>query len=612
VICLVGVTMIPQGEGLNSTSFDKLLRQVVVVPVCALLLTAAILVWQLLSFSHTVTSIERSDRLIANTIQIAGLVVDQETRLRGYQLTRDPVFLGPFNRSNQALRGRFEQLSAAEEIPEERNKVELLKNGYNAWLTTFALPLIEKVQTGGTTLGPALNLQGKGRMDTIRSEISDLTQAAEISRDQRVKLWRSQVRSLSIGLILLALLVGLMIGLYVRRLLHKVSFAYRQSHRALSVRAEQTFRSEEKLRTTVESIADGVITCDPLGRVQTMNTMARELTGWSLEDAHNRPLSDVFSIINESDRQPADSPLATVQEGDRLAGRSHQIILVRRNGKELFIEHSGAPIRDKLGKLAGVVIVFQDVTLAKKSRDALLANEKLAVAGRLAAAIAHEIHNPLDAVANLLYMMATNEHSAENIQFLELAQQEITRVTQISRAMLSLYRESKTPVPINLKEMFESILFLMDMRFRTLGVSVTSDLPKRLVIQGFPAELRQVFTNLLTNAAEASGRGSTVEIIARRATTSKPLGVVVAPPGVVIQIVDHGPGIPLELRDQLFKPFFTTKGEAGTGLGLWISKGIVNKHGGTLNLASQDPATGHGTTATVFLAYEPAFGGLNS
>lgn len=597
---------------MNSTSFDKLLRQVVVVPVCALLLTSTILVWQVLSFSHTVTSIETSDRLIANTIQIAGLVVDQQTGLRGYQLTRDPVFLGPFNRSNQALGGRFEQLSAAEEIDDEKNKVAQLKNDYNAWLTMFALPLIQTVQTGGITLGPALSLQGKSRMDTIRSEISDLTQASEIRRDQHVKLWRSQVRSLSIGLILIALLVGLMIGLYVRRLLHKVSFAYRQSHRALSVRAEQTFRSEEKLRTTVESIADGVITCDPAGRVQTMNTMARELTGWSLEDALNKPLSDVFSIIHESNRQPADSPLDIVTESDRPAGRSHQMILVRRDGGELFIERSGAPIRDKLGKLAGVVIVFQDVTLAKKSRDALLANEKLAVAGRLAAAIAHEIHNPLDAVSNLLYLMATNEHASENLQFLELAQQEITRVTNISRAMLSLYRESKTPVPINLKEMFASILLLMDLRFRTLGVSVTSNLPEHMAICGFPAELRQVFTNLLTNAAEASGRGSTVEIIARQAKASNPPGAVVAnPAGVVIEIVDHGSGIPSEFRDQLFKPFFTTKGEAGTGLGLWISKGIVNKHGGTLALTSDDAATDHGTTATVFLAYEPAFSGLS-
>ena len=188
--------------------------------------------------------------------------------------------------------------------------------------------------------------------------------------------------------------------------------------------------------------------------------------------------------------------------------------------------------------------------------------------------------------------------------------------------MLSLYREAKAPVAIDIKEMLESILLLMERRFVALGVTVVPDLPPDLIVHGFPAELRQVFTNLLTNAAEASGiqpnglqpnpfssdyipPSSIIRLRARSCPAGTDKTGLRREPGVMVSIKDAGPGVPEAILANLFKPFFTTKGERGTGLGLWVSRGIMTKHGGSIELESSTDPDHHGTTVNVFLATDP-------
>jgi PAS domain S-box-containing protein len=358
------------------------------------------------------------------------------------------------------------------------------------------------------------------------------------------------------------------------------------------------------LRTTLASIGDGVIACDAEGRVEMMNPVAEELTGWRIVEAKGRPLDDVFHIINEESRMLVESPVAKVKRLGGIVGLANHTLLIRRDGAELHIADSGAPIPNKLGKMRGIVMVFRDITLERKTQDALLANEKLAVAGRLAATIAHEIHNPLDSVANLLYLIRNGATAEEVQRFLALAEQELTRVTQISRAMLGLYRESKTPVEIDLREMLKEILMLMERRIVELGVTVHAELPQSLKVDGFPAELRQVFSNLIINAAEAAGRGGEVWVTLTAQTAGVGHGSFRPAAGASIEVRDNGPGISPEVRENLFQPFFTTKGEKGTGLGLWVSRGILNKHGGSISIESSMGAK-HGTTVSVFLAKHP-------
>ena len=180
-----------------------------------------------------------------------------------------------------------------------------------------------------------------------------------------------------------------------------------------------------------------------------------------------------------------------------------------KDGTEYLIDQSAAPIRDAKGEVAGVVLVFRDVTDMRRRDEALMAHEKLAVAGRLSASIAHEIHNPLDSVANLHYLMANETDPTLQQRYLAMAQQELNRTLQISRAMLGLYREPKAPVEVDLRELLESVLLLLDRQLKDQSVAIDRKLGDGVSIQGFPGELRQVFTNLITNGAEASGRGRT-------------------------------------------------------------------------------------------------------
>lgn len=591
---------------MNLSQFNNVLRQVFLLPVIALLVTAGALYLQIRGANATVSLIQESDARISQTTLIAKIVADEESGLRGYEATSDDRFLEQFHDAEARGHTELDHLSDMTGADaDERYAINDLRNEHQTWEDAFAVPLIATVQAGGQVTDVDLNLHGKSLMDEVQKDLNDTIRDAELSRFRRIERWHRQVRTMLSGLLVLALGMGVLIGLFTRNRLHAVSDAYRTTLDRLSGRAEELFESEQQLRTTLDSIGDGVITCDPEGRVQMMNPVARELTGWTQTEASGRPLEEIFRIIDGVTREPAETPVAKVRRLGRQVGKADQTVLVRKDGSELEIADSGAPIRSKLGGTMGIVLVFRDITLERKTQEALLANEKLAVAGRLAATIAHEIHNPLDSVSNLLYLMRAGTSKQESEQFMDMAQQELMRVTQISRAMLGLYRESKAPVEVDLRELLQEILLLMERRLTDQGVLVTTDMPERVCVAAFPAELRQVFSNLITNAAEAAGGQGHIKVslYARPAGSDASGQKTIA--GAVVQIADDGPGIPEAIQAQLFQPFFTTKGEQGTGLGLWVSRGILGKHGGTISIASDTSPERHGAVVSVFLATHP-------
>jgi PAS domain S-box-containing protein len=583
--------------------FKRTLRQVLLLPIVACLLLACVLVWQISGANATVGLIEESDSRIDLTTRIEGLVVDEETGLRGYQVTSDPRFLAPYRDAEAPIQQAIDKLQSMAR-PEQKDDLNQFLAEHRIWRQAFAEPLIVTIAAGGHADDLDLNLLGKTHMDSMRVHLDAIIAIAEQSRKDRIALWRQQTRYLLLVLILLALAIGLFVGLFTRGRLESAYTAFRHAIDLQRRRAEELFLSEQHLRTTLASIGDGVIACDAEGRVQMMNLVAQELTGWTESQARNLPLDEVFHIVDETTHLPIENPVVKVQRLNSIVAIGNHTVLLRKDGSELAIDNSGAPIRNATGQITGIVMVFRNITLQIKTRAALLANEKLAVAGRLAATIAHEIHNPLDSVSNLLYLLQHEPTDEESKQFLQMAQRELARVTQISRAMLSLYRESKAPVAVNLKEMLDDLLLLMQHRFQLLGVTVSADLPSEIAIEGFPAELRQVFTNLIGNAAEAAGQGGNVTV----RITSQPAEGASSPAleaGAIVEIVDNGPGIPAENREHLFQPFFTTKGEHGTGLGLWVSQGIIHKHAGSIDLISRTDGPAHGTTARVFLAAKP-------
>ncbi|MBN9616177.1 MAG: histidine kinase [Acidobacteriales bacterium 59-55] len=591
---------------MNLSQFNRILRQVFLLPVIALLLMAVALYLQIRGANSTVNLIQESNARIAQVSRIEKLILNEESGLRGYENTSDNRFLQPYLAASSSLQAEFDRMQTLPGLDSvEKHYLDDLIEKHQLWQDAFALPVIATIRAGGQVRDVDLNLRGKIMMDDIRQDIADTTHNAEQRRSARIELWRRQVRQMEWFLLALALCVGISIGLFTLNRLHAVSSAYKTSLDVLGRRAEEIFQSEQELRTTLASIGDGVITCDAAGRVQMMNPVAVQLTGWTQAEAQGQPLEAIFHIVNEKTRDIVENPVAKVKRLNRIVGLANHTVLIRKDKTELNIADSGAPIRDRTDGIAGVVMVFRDITLERKTQDALLANEKLAVAGRLAATIAHEIHNPLDSVSNLLYLMRNGASKEESEQFMDMAEQELARVTQISRAMLGLYRESKAPVQVDLKEMLQEILLLMEHRFSDERVTIHTDLPSSVSVDAFPAELRQVFTNLIANAAEAAGPGGEVRVsITPRGPDAYSNGIK-QEPGATVLIADNGAGIPDDVRPRLFQPFFTTKGERGTGLGLWVSRGIITKHGGSIELDSDTGHSTHGTVVSVFLATKP-------
>jgi PAS domain S-box-containing protein len=586
-------------------NFNRILLQVFFLPVVALLLLAAALYVDIHNSNSTVGLIQQSDERITQTVLLENLILDEETGLRGYQATGDARFLQPYLDAQADLESQLEDL---ENVPgataSQRDHLRHLREAHDLWHNGFAEPVISIIRAGGQTNDVDQNLHGKQLMDSIRTDLDLVTREAQEGRARRIKGWRMQVRAMLEGIFALALVIGVGIGLFTRSRLHAVSDAYKSSQELLERRAEEIFESEQELRTTLSSIGDGVIACNAAGEVQMMNPVAEQLTGWSIDEATGVALDVVFRIVNEGTRETVENPVEKVKRVGGIVGLANHTVLIRRDGTEVHIADSGAPVVDKAGKLIGIVLVFRDVTIERKTQAALLATEKLAVAGRLAATIAHEIHNPLDSVSNLLYLMRTGADQEESKKFMAMAEQELARVTQISRSMLGLYRESKMPVQIDLGQTLKEILLLLGRKLSDLKITVHTSLPDGIVVDGFPAELRQVFTNIITNAAEASGRSGQIWVSVAPARGQGQDGVRTEP-GALIQVRDNGPGISDEVKEQLFQPFFTTKGQQGTGLGLWVSRGIVNKHNGSITIASDLSEASHGSVVSVFLATNP-------
>lgn len=239
-----------------------------------------------------------------------------------------------------------------------------------------------------------------------------------------------------------------------------------------------------------------------------------------------------------------------------------------------------------------------------QAQEALRKSEKLAVAGRLAASIAHEINNPLESVTNLLFLMRT-ANPANYAAHLKQAEQELARVTEITKQTLHFYREPARPGPVNVMPVLESVLALYHPRVASAGVHVQREFQTAIPILAAPGELRQVFSNLIINAVDAMRHGG--RLIIRTRSASDPANPAIR--GVRVSIADNGVGISKEILHRIFEPFVTTKGETGTGLGLWVTAEIVHKLGGRVRVRSRvsSQPNDRATIKTVFSIFFPAY-----
>jgi len=316
-----------------------------------------------------------------------------------------------------------------------------------------------------------------------------------------------------------------------------------------------------------------------------------------------------FRILISGQEVPPDLlPMQRAARGENVTGQ--EVEFIREDGTSLRFLASAVTLLDENGRPRGAVGAFADITEMKQAEHMLRNSEKLASVGRLAATIAHEINNPLEAVTNVLYLLErTAGMPPYAAELVAIAQKEMQRISMIVKQTLGFHRESVAPVRISIADLFDEVISLYQRKLDSAGIHVHRSYRSRGEIEGYPGELRQVFSNLIINAADAIARGGHIHLrvqdVTRRFWPERRrgprLGGNSSLNGVRVVIADTGPGIPAENRRRLFEPFFTTKGEKGTGLGLWVSQGIIMKHGGRMQMRSSTRPGRSGTVFSIFL-----------
>jgi PAS domain S-box-containing protein len=277
-----------------------------------------------------------------------------------------------------------------------------------------------------------------------------------------------------------------------------------------------------------------------------------------------------------------------------------ELSLIRPNGDTLLFDFSLTPVRDAEGAVVFLVPEARDITEAKRTEAALLQSEKLAAVGRLASSIAHEINNPLESVMNLIYL-ARHATPVDGERYLDIADQEIRRVSIIANQTLRFHKQASKPQAATSADLFSTVMSIYEGRLRNARVRVEKRFRTDEPVICFQGDVRQVLNNLVANALEAMPFGGRLLIRSRKGRDWK-----TERPGLLLTIADNGAGIQAAVQEHIFDAFFTTKGTAGNGLGLWVSQEIVDRHHGKLRVRSTQRPGRNGTTFIFFLPFDPS------
>jgi PAS domain S-box-containing protein len=550
-------------------------------------------------------AVDRSDQVIAHTNLLLRLMVDEETGLRGFLLTHNPVFLEPLHEADQQLPAEFAILASSAHSPKQLQRIQLLEQEHSRW-DQDARQEIQSPPNPWEIEG--LMLTRKQSMDNIRAKANEILQSEDATRNRRSAFALLINRYTRVGLVVTISLAALLLVWETWRLFRVLTAAYNHQIHEIKSTAEESYAREQWLNTTLRSIGDAVIACDCDGNVVFMNLIAEQLTGWPEPEAQGRSLHEVFPIFNEETRAAVENPVDKVRRLGTIVGLANHTFLVSRDGTEICIDDSGAPIRNTAGRMIGIVLVFRDITERRLSEGALMRAEKLAAAGRLAASVAHEVNNPLEGLTNLIYIARRTDSLDEIRQLLGQAEDELTRIAHITRQSLGFYRETTMPTQFKPAKIVREVTDFYASRAASLGILFVVNAATETEVLGTAGELRQILSNLLANSLDACSSGHIIRIEANSAIDPRDP----ARAGVRITVADTGAGILPEHLEAIFEPFFTTKKDIGTGLGLWVSRELVEKHGGTLRVRSSTAPDRSGTVFSLFLPLRGGRHGVES
>jgi PAS domain S-box-containing protein len=347
-----------------------------------------------------------------------------------------------------------------------------------------------------------------------------------------------------------------------------------------------------ELQAMVNTSPLGVLACDLDRRVQLWNSSAERILGWKADE-----------IIGRCLPVPESAQAQWMELKRRLrSGESFTIVetkRVRKDGTVFDAEVSAAPVRGPMGEINGFIGMIADASEIVRAREAVQRSDKLAATGRLAATIAHEINNPLDAVMNLVYLARSSCHEDEVRSLLALAEEELRRVAHIARRTLGFYRESSEPAPCRLSKVVDEVLNLHEKQLQQNHIRLDREYRSDQEVLMIEGEIRQVVSNLLSNAVDALAAGGSLRVR---------ISLAPAKEGLRLTIADNGCGISKSYLHHVFEPFFTTKKDVGVGLGMWLCREIIMRHGGSIRLRSSDDPLRHDTAASVFLRFDGALG----
>jgi PAS domain S-box-containing protein len=369
----------------------------------------------------------------------------------------------------------------------------------------------------------------------------------------------------------------------------------RWQQKALALAAEverrkQTEMDSRKLAAIVESSDDAIASKDLNGIVSSWNAAAERMFGYKAEEIIGRSIK---TIIPPELHKEEDSILARIRKGERV--EHFETVRLTKSGERLNISLTISPLKDDQGRVIGAAKIARDITQRKRAEEALRRAEKLAITGRMALMIAHEINNPLEAVTNALYLLRDHVQGNAGSRYLNLAEAELERVVDITKQTLAFYRQRTAPESVNVAELIDNLVPIFAKKIAQKRIMLVRR-EQPATVWGIRSELRQLFSNILDNAIAAIPSNGKIEIEVDGEDGS-----------AVVSINDSGPGLKQEHLTRLFEPFFAPNEPQGAGLGLWVAQEIAEKHGGKITAESNTEGPNRGTTIRVRLAgvHEP-------
>jgi len=366
----------------------------------------------------------------------------------------------------------------------------------------------------------------------------------------------------------------------------------RELEQRVAERTEELRESESQFRSLANSIPQLAWMADPDGHVFWFNQRWYDYTGTLFDEIKGKASASLVHPDHAED-------VLRKYERSIITGEPWEDTFPLRDkeGNYRWFLSRALPIRDTSGSIVRWFGTNTDITERKQAEEAVVKSEKLAAMGRLAGIIAHEINNPLEAISNAFYLLRDHPSlDREALYYCKLADEELRRVAHITKQALSFYRESQQLVPVALQEVLESVIELQSRRLQLNRVALEKKVETRGMVQGFPVELKQVFLNLIGNAVQAMPEGGVLRV---RLISSRDR--VNGRHGVRVSVIDTGVGIRPEHAKRIFEPFFSTKEAKGTGLGLWISKAIIQKYEGTICFRSMRLKDRNATCFSVFI-----------